>query len=314
MKARTLKIFYKGNKLSTLYTGSIHQTVLSANNQNLCETTSLPSQASLLATDAQSSTVNIVSESQTTINYSPYGNDSSPPDNPLLSRFTGQSWLPAAIGYLLGNGHRLFNPELMRFYNADSLSPFGRGEINPYAYCSNDPVNRSDPSGRYASFFKWRKGGYSYDKLSLRIYTPDSSLSLNEHMALGKSLKKRLSGARTMLGDATKRGRVEKIQRANDMIARLDKEKILYDMYSSSYSSNWRYTRNAGAVTMALLPEPRIPPATPRPSPSPSPSPSASPSPSRRPSVDSQVSLAFYEENEDAIMNALREELLRLRE
>lgn len=102
MTAPKLKIFYKGNKLSNLYTSSAHQTVLSANDQNLCETTNLPSQASLLATDAQESTVNIVSESQTTITYGPYGNDSSPPANPLLSRFTGQSWLPCAIGYFAG--------------------------------------------------------------------------------------------------------------------------------------------------------------------------------------------------------------------
>ncbi|MBF8693590.1 MULTISPECIES: RHS repeat-associated core domain-containing protein [Pseudomonas] len=306
MKARTLKIFYKGNKLSTLYTGSTHQTVLSANSQNLCETTSRPSQASLLATDAQSSTVSIVSESQTTINYGPYGNDSSPPDNPLLSRFTGQSWLPAAIGYLLGNGHRLFNPELMRFYSVDSLSPFGKGGINAYAYCSNDPINRSDPSGRYTSFFKWRKGGYSYQKLSPKLYTPNSSLSANEHMALGKSLKKRLSGARTMLSDATDRGRTEKIQHANHIIERLDKEKMLYDMYSATRSSKWRYTRNEVAVSLALVPDSQTPP--------PGPSSSPSPSPSRRPSVDSQVSLAFYEENEDAIMDALREDLRRLRE
>ncbi|WP_240928497.1 RHS repeat-associated core domain-containing protein [Pseudomonas fulva] len=300
MKARTLKIFYKGNKLSTLYTGIAHQTVLSANNQNLCETTSLPSQASLLATDAQSSTVNIVSESQTIINYGPYGNDSCPPHNPLLSRFTGQSWLPAAIGYLLGNGHRLFNPELMRFYSVDSLSPFGKGGINAYAYCSNDPVNRSDPSGRYTSFFKWRKGGYSYQKLSPKLYSPNSSLSANEHMALGKSLKKRLSGARTMLSDATYQGHTEKIQHANHMIARFDKEKILYDMYSASRSSNWRYTRNEVEVSMALVPDSQTPPP--------------GPSPSRRPSVDSQVSLAFFEENEEAIMDALLENLRRLRE
>ncbi|KPZ22499.1 RHS repeat-associated core domain-containing protein, partial [Pseudomonas syringae group genomosp. 3] len=29
----------------------------------------------------------------------------------------------------------------------DSLSPFGKGGLNAYAYCAGDPVNRSDPSG-----------------------------------------------------------------------------------------------------------------------------------------------------------------------
>jgi len=311
MSTQTLKLFYKGSKLSTVHSGSVHCSVVSGNNQNLCETNSQTTQTQLLATDAQASTVTTHAGSQTAIAYSPYGDDSLPAAHQILSRFTGQTWLPSAIGYLLGNGHRLFNPGLMRFHSADSLSPFGKGGINAYAYCSNDPVNRSDPSGRYASFFKWLKGGYSYQKLSPKLYTPNSGLSANEHMALGKSLKKRLSGARTMLGDATDRGSVDKIQDANHIIAGLDKEKILYDMYSASHSSNWRYTRNEAAVSMALVPDSQTPPPSPNPNPNPSPSPS--PSPSRRASVDSQVSLALFVENEEAIMDVLLEDLRRLR-
>ncbi|AVI87072.1 conserved hypothetical protein [Pseudomonas syringae pv. tomato T1] len=49
--------------------------------------------------------------------------------------------------YLLGNGYRAYNPVLMRFNSPDSLSPFGEGGLNAYAYCAGDPVNRSDPSG-----------------------------------------------------------------------------------------------------------------------------------------------------------------------
>lgn len=192
MTARTLKIFYKGNKLSTLYTGRAHQTVLSANNHNLCETTSLPPQASLLATDAQASTVNIVSESKTIINYGPYGHDSSPADNPLLSRFTGQSWLPSAMGYLLGNGHRLFNPGLMRFHSADSFSPFGSGGFNTYAYCGNDPINRVDPSGRFfGKLFKRMGHGYSYSNLAPRLKNAEPNFSRNEYQALSASIEKR---------------------------------------------------------------------------------------------------------------------------
>lgn len=47
----------------------------------------------------------------------------------------------------LGNGYRSYNPLLMRFQAPDSLSPFGKGGINSYAYCKGDPVNNSDPSG-----------------------------------------------------------------------------------------------------------------------------------------------------------------------
>ncbi|MFP3369989.1 MULTISPECIES: RHS repeat-associated core domain-containing protein [unclassified Pseudomonas] len=183
MTVQKLKIFYKGNKLSTLYTSSAQQTVLSANNLNLCEMISLPSQASLLGTDTQASTINMVSESQTTITYGPYGYDSTPPANTLLSRFTGQSWLPSAIGYLLGNGHRLFNPGLMRFHSPDTWSPFERGGINAYAYCTNDPINRSDPSGMF-SIVKLMKGGYSVKKISSRLDQENPSLTRRQYKIL----------------------------------------------------------------------------------------------------------------------------------
>jgi len=49
--------------------------------------------------------------------------------------------------YMLGNGYRLFSSLLMRFLSPDSISPFGEGGINCYAYCYNDPVNSTDPSG-----------------------------------------------------------------------------------------------------------------------------------------------------------------------
>lgn len=50
-------------------------------------------------------------------------------------------------GYLLGNGYRTYNPALMRFNSPDSLSPFEAGGLNPYSYCSGDPINNIDPSG-----------------------------------------------------------------------------------------------------------------------------------------------------------------------
>lgn len=66
---------------------------------------------------------------------------------PLLG-FTGQPRDPLTGCYHLGNGHRTYNPALMRFHSADRLSPFGKGGINAYAYCQGDPVNYHDPSGQ----------------------------------------------------------------------------------------------------------------------------------------------------------------------
>ncbi|GHE14662.1 RHS repeat-associated core domain-containing protein [Streptomyces alanosinicus] len=62
--------------------------------------------------------------------------------------FTGQHTNLATGCYHLGNGYRLYHPGLMRFTAPDSLSPFGTGGINPYAYCHGDPINRTDPTGR----------------------------------------------------------------------------------------------------------------------------------------------------------------------
>lgn len=51
---------------------------------------------------------------------------------------------------ILGNGYRVYNPVLMRFHSPDSLSPFGKGGLNPYAYCHCNPVNLTDPSGHWS--------------------------------------------------------------------------------------------------------------------------------------------------------------------
>jgi len=189
MSTQTLKLFYKGRKLSTVHSGSAHFTIVGANQLNLCETNSQTTQTQLLATDAQTSTVTAHAGSQTAIAYSPYGDDSLPAAHPILSRFTGQTCLPSAIGYLLGNGHRLYNAGLMRFHSADRLSPFGKGGLNAYAYCGNDPINRADPSGR--SFIKRFTRKYSYDVLAPRLKNANPAFSANEYKALGKSLIKR---------------------------------------------------------------------------------------------------------------------------
>ncbi|WNW12395.1 RHS repeat-associated core domain-containing protein [Pseudomonas sp. DTU_2021_1001937_2_SI_NGA_ILE_001] len=63
--------------------------------------------------------------------------------------FNGEYAEPFTGHYLLGNGYRAYNPVLMRFNSADSLSPFGEGGLGAYAYCRGDPLNRRDPSGHF---------------------------------------------------------------------------------------------------------------------------------------------------------------------
>ena len=90
--------------------------------------------------------------------YSPYGHR-RPSENGLLSLlgFNGERPDSVTGHYLLGQGHRAYNPVLMRFNSPDSLSPFGEGGLNAYAYCENDPMNYADPSGKAKLFLFARK-------------------------------------------------------------------------------------------------------------------------------------------------------------
>ncbi|MCX4026231.1 RHS repeat-associated core domain-containing protein [Endozoicomonas sp. SM1973] len=72
--------------------------------------------------------------------------------NPI--RFNGQRLDPVTNLYHLGQGYRAYNPRLMRFHVADSLSPFGEGGINTYTYTLGDPINRVDPTGHIS----WQAG------------------------------------------------------------------------------------------------------------------------------------------------------------
>jgi len=252
MSVQALRFFYKGNKLATLHTGTAQHTVVSANNQNLYETTDQTSQLRLLATDAQDSTVITQSENQATIAYSPYGEDNCPPASPTVSRFTGQSWLPSGIGYLLGNGHRLFNPGMMRFHSPDSLSPFARGGLNAYAYCGNDPINRVDPSGRFfGRLFKRINQGYSYYKLTPRLDEPSPNLSRNEYNALSKSIDKRQLRLREKLNRARKSGNIPKANNAVQELGALAQQSEI--LGSLSVDTNKRFNFDITPITQALL-------------------------------------------------------------
>lgn len=105
-----------------------------------------------------------------------------------LPGFNGEFPDPLTGHYLLGNGYRAYNPVLGRFNSPDSLSPFGEGGVNAYAYCRGDPVNRVDPSGHvewdvvfgYAwSALAFLRGSFAFHKAWPQVKT----------VALGKASK-----------------------------------------------------------------------------------------------------------------------------
>ncbi|AWY41618.1 hypothetical protein DKY63_17675 [Pseudomonas putida] len=109
-------------------------------------------QTLLLATDLQQ---NILAQlhrnAPNHFAYTVHGLRGAPLEMDTHLGFNGQLQERSFGWYYLGNGHRIYNPVLMRFHGPDRLSPFDKGGVNAYAYCGGDPVNREDPSGRFFS-------------------------------------------------------------------------------------------------------------------------------------------------------------------
>lgn len=111
--------------------------------QKLCD------KATLFCTDYQNSTVRLLSrEAHENTVFDPFGGGA------VRSGvgFKGEYMDVSIDAYWLGQGHRAYSPKMARFLSPDSLSPFGIGGINCYAFALNDPVNGSDPTGQYADF------------------------------------------------------------------------------------------------------------------------------------------------------------------
>ncbi|WP_082557508.1 RHS repeat-associated core domain-containing protein [Pseudomonas sp. Root562] len=140
--------FYRHQHLVTELQGCTSQSVFQTESQLLAEQRRDHDDVAsrLLATDHQRSIQQLTHPPLRQV-YSPYGHRRVESGLGSLLGFNGERGDPVTGHYLLGNGHRAFNPVLMRFNSPDSLSPFGRGGLNPYAYCLGDPVNFSDPTG-----------------------------------------------------------------------------------------------------------------------------------------------------------------------
>ncbi|MBH3387410.1 MULTISPECIES: RHS repeat-associated core domain-containing protein [Pseudomonas] len=82
------------------------------------------------------------------MDYTPHGYSSSRLIECFALGYAGERIDRISGCYPLGAGRRSYSPVLMRFTSSDALSPFGDGGGNGYAYCSGDPVNYNDPTGK----------------------------------------------------------------------------------------------------------------------------------------------------------------------
>lgn len=138
--------FYHHERLSTVRQGEHSQTVFQHHDQLLAEKHTTATL--LLGTDLQRSVLHSLGGAKKHPRaYTPYGHHR---EQLGLLGFNGEAPDPLTGHYLLGNGHRAYNPVLMRFNSPDTLSPFGAGGLNPYCYCLGDPVNRVDPNGQFS--------------------------------------------------------------------------------------------------------------------------------------------------------------------
>ncbi|MCF9001593.1 MULTISPECIES: RHS repeat-associated core domain-containing protein [Pseudomonas] len=147
--------FYQSDILVSEIQGAEHLRFLHRDRQLLAMQSALATL--LIGSDQQHSVLHTVSAGLPgPIAYTPYGHRQALNQ---LPGFNGERPDPLTDHYLLGNGYRAYNPVLMRFNSPDSMSPFGKGGINAYAYCAGDPINRSDPSG-HDFFDEWLPSFY----------------------------------------------------------------------------------------------------------------------------------------------------------
>lgn len=142
-----LKLFYCAGKPHTFKSREGVQQVIRHDREVLAERDTA---TRIVWGDKQASVLGAVGlEGSRSIRYSAYGGSGAAANSPGLIGYAGY-YLDAISGhYMLGNGYRSYSPGMMRFLSSDSLSPFGRGGVNAYAYCAGNPIGRVDPDGRF---------------------------------------------------------------------------------------------------------------------------------------------------------------------
>ncbi|KAJ2898378.1 hypothetical protein MKZ38_003969 [Zalerion maritima] len=151
----TTYLYYRSSTLIATTTGDCQVSYASDGSVYWGQTTQQKgknAQRQLWASDSHQSIVACLDAQHSEViqqQYEPYGFRAG--DSSSIG-FNGKWCDPVTGWYHLGNGYRVYNPVLRRFHTPDKLSPFGSGEINPYAYCLGDPINRVDPSGLWSIF------------------------------------------------------------------------------------------------------------------------------------------------------------------
>jgi RHS repeat-associated protein len=138
--------FYRDDELANQLKGSQNSTFMRGDDHLLAERQG--SNTLLFGVNGHNSVLNEVTANAVSPSaYTAYGHRSD--KSPALSKlgFNGELYEAGTGWQLLGSGYRAYNPLLMRFHSPDSLSPFGEGGMNAYAYCEGDPVNFVDPTG-----------------------------------------------------------------------------------------------------------------------------------------------------------------------
>ncbi|MCU1733012.1 MULTISPECIES: RHS repeat-associated core domain-containing protein [unclassified Pseudomonas] len=90
--------------------------------------------------------IDAASKAVTYFTYTPYGYRKPEPKSVTWLGFKGEP-LNRLGFYHLGNGYRLYDPQLQRFQSPDSWSPFDAGGLSRFSYCDADPVNNHDYDG-----------------------------------------------------------------------------------------------------------------------------------------------------------------------